>query len=155
MGAGQGESKGTVEEELRRRRSNWREEFRGDRRSRPTSAFEEWTTGDLPAIDSVTSSHSGPARRTKPLGEVTKLRKSQLGEAGAISGEGGKRSGEPNRRACGWCGGCEWRLGGGVMAASTQWAPSTTPPPPPQSLPLRWMLCSPGIEHSQRSQLSC
>ena len=33
-------------------------------------------------------------------------------------------------------------------------AAAATSPPPPQSLPLRRMLCSPGIQHSRRSQLS-
>ena len=31
---------------------------------------------------------------------------------------------------------------------------AATSPPPPQSLPLRRMLCSLGIQHSRRSQLS-
>ena len=51
----------------------------------------------------------------------------QLGEAGAIAGEGGARSDESSREACGGRGGSGTRPGGGVRASSTQWAPSTTP----------------------------
>ena len=42
---------------------------------------------------------------------------SLLGQAGAIAGEGGKRSGKSSRRACGECGGCDRRLATTAIAA--------------------------------------
>ena len=49
---------------------------------------------------------------------------------------------------------------GTVRVSRTRCAPlphtaAATSPPLPPSLPLRRMLCSPGIEHSRQSQLSC
>ena len=56
-------------------------------------------------IAGVTGEGERRGRRSKDMSwrRHKALRVSQFGEAGAIAGEGGKRSGEPSRRACGEC----------------------------------------------------
>ena len=65
--------------------------------------------------------------------------------------EGGDRGSQAGDRAVGAVGQHE---GVALLLRTLYHIAAATSPPPPQSLPLRRMLCSPGIQHSRRSQLS-